>query len=88
LLALRFAILTFIFVLTGPTIASSTVLDIYKRSAGADLAQIGQDVHELAAAAEAHIHNVGLGHAIIDFQRLSFQSLCNLIKAHQINGIM
>jgi hypothetical protein len=64
----RFTFLALTIALFAPTAAFSGVLDIYGRSAGDNLVQVGQDVHELAAAAEAHIDNVGLGAAIRDFQ--------------------
>ena len=58
--------------LVGAMILSGTgfagVLDVYARSAGKDLTKIGRDVGELAALAESHIANVGLGKAIRDFQ--------------------
>lgn len=50
------------------TQAFSSVLDIYKRSAGTDIEKIGQDVRDLSTLAAAHIDEVGLGVAIRDFQ--------------------
>jgi hypothetical protein len=68
-MTLRFPIFCLLILLAMTTGAMSGVLDIYGRSAGRDLAMIERDVHELATAAEAHIENVGLGNAIMDFQK-------------------
>lgn len=59
---------TFFLMLALPTMAVSGVLDVYARSSGTDLERIARDVEELAVLAEAHIDNVGLGHAVRDFQ--------------------
>lgn len=66
---MRTAYVALLLLLTAPTAAISGALDIYARSSGTDLNKIGQDVSELAALAEMHIENVGLGNAIGDFQK-------------------
>ncbi|MEZ5930945.1 MAG: hypothetical protein R3F54_03170 [Alphaproteobacteria bacterium] len=74
---LRCVILALMIVLATPMAAMSSVLDIYNRFAGEDLARVRQDVHELAAAAEADIDNVGLGNAIVDFQKEPWRRKAN-----------
>ncbi|MEM7042056.1 MAG: hypothetical protein AAF543_04515 [Pseudomonadota bacterium] len=66
---MRIVSLACLLILAAPAVAFSGVFDIYGRSAGTDVEQIGRDVSELAALAEAHIDNVGLGNAVRDFQK-------------------
>lgn len=63
---LAFVVLAIIF--ASPTPAISGLLDLHGRSAGTDIERIAEDVRELAALAEAHIDEVGLGKAVRDFQ--------------------
>ncbi|MEL6962259.1 MAG: hypothetical protein AAFO01_05840 [Pseudomonadota bacterium] len=66
---MRIPSLALLLMLSAPTAALSGVLDIYGRSAGTDVEKIGRDVSELAALAEEHINNVGLGTAVRDFRQ-------------------